>query len=184
MTGPGGSRGRDGFGRPMGGLPALLLRPRSVVATVRQTLPMTEDPDFRSDKSESTEGGRVAVARWAGFHHNLDEDVIAQAFSTPAQRMEDLDPEIRDDIAAEALERSELIGFWVAWHLAGGFDNLERGGWHRATIFRKVRRFRATYGTHPDNSSSPGYSSTSETAWSEQHRPAGSGQPTNAASSS
>jgi len=92
---------------------------------------MTEAVDFRSDKSESAEGGRVAVNRWAGYHHNLDEDVIAEAFSTPARSMEDFDPEIRDAIAEDALERSELIGFWVAWHLAGGFDNLERGGWHR-----------------------------------------------------
>ena len=129
---------------------------------------MTDDPDFRSDKSETTEGGRVSVARWAGYHHNLDEDVIAQAFSTPAQRMEDLDPAIRDDIAADALERSELVGFWVAWHLAGGFDNLERGGWHRATIFRKVHRFRATFGTHPDEFVFPWLQLDLETAWSEQ----------------
>ena len=53
---------------------------------------MTEDLDFRSDKSESAEGGRMAVNRWAGYHHNLDEDVIAEAFSTPAQSMEDFDP--------------------------------------------------------------------------------------------
>ncbi len=52
---------------------------------------MTEDLDFRSDKSESAEGGRVAVNRWAGYHHNLDEDVIAEAFSTPARSMEDFD---------------------------------------------------------------------------------------------
>ena len=42
---------------------------------------MTEDLDFRSDKSDSAEGGRVAVNRWAGYHYNLDEDVIAEAFS-------------------------------------------------------------------------------------------------------
>jgi hypothetical protein len=129
---------------------------------------MPVDPDFRSDKSESTEGGRVAVARWGGYHHNLDEDVIADAFSTSARTMEDLDSEIRDEIAADALERSELIGFWVAWHLAGGFDNLERGGWHRATIFRKVRRFRATYGTHPDEYVFPWVKLDLEAAWSEQ----------------
>jgi hypothetical protein len=129
---------------------------------------MPGSPDFRSDKSESTEGGRVAVARWAGYHHRLDEDVVAQAFSTPAHSMEDLDPAIRDEIAADALERSELIGFWVAWHLAGGFDNLERGGWHRATIFRKVRRFRATYGAHPDEYVFPWLQLDLEAAWSEQ----------------
>jgi hypothetical protein len=54
----------------------------------------------------------VAKAPWR--HYNLDEDVIAEAFSTPARSMEDLEPEIRDGIAEDALERSELIGFWVA----------------------------------------------------------------------
>ena len=82
--------------------------------------------------------------------------------------MEDLDPEIRDAIAEDALERSDLIGFWVAWHLAGGFANLERGGWHRATIFRKVRRFRATYGAHPDEFVFPWIQLDLNTAWSEQ----------------
>ncbi len=129
---------------------------------------MTEDLDFRSDKSDSAEGGRVAVNRWAGYHHHLDEDIVAQAFSTPAQSMEELDPEIRDALAGDALERSELIGFWVAWHLAGGFDNLERGGWHRATIFRKIRRFRATYGAHPDEFVFPWIHLDLDTAWSEQ----------------
>ena len=122
---------------------------------------MTEDLDFRSDKSESAEGGRVAVNRWAGYHHNLDEDVIAEAFSTPARSMEDFEPEFRDAIAQDALERSELIGFWVAWHLAGGFDNLERGGWHRATIFRKVHPSGPPTVRTPTSSSSPGSSSTS-----------------------
>jgi hypothetical protein len=108
------------------------------------------------------------VNRWAGYHYNLDEDVVAEAVSTPAGSMEDFKPEIRDAIAEDALERSELIGFWVAWHLAGGFDNLERGGWHRATIFRKVRRFRATYGAHPDEFVFPWIQLDLDTAWSEQ----------------
>ena len=56
----------------------------------------------------------------------------------------------------------------MAWHLAGGFDNLERGGWHRATIFRKVRRFRATYGAHPDEFVFPWIQLDLDTAWSEQ----------------
>src|SRR5271154_2228803 len=68
---------------------------------------MTEDLDFRSDKSDSAEGGRTAVNRWAGYHHHLDEDIVALAFSTPARSMEELDPEIRDGLAADALERSE-----------------------------------------------------------------------------
>ena len=89
---------------------------------------MTEDLDFRSDKSDSAEGGRIAVDRWAGYHHNLDEDVVAEAFSTPGQSMEELDPRSGTPSPPMPSSASELIGFWVAWHLAGGFDNLERGG--------------------------------------------------------
>ena len=128
---------------------------------------MTEDLDFRSDKSESAEGGRVAVSRWAGYHYKLDQDIVAQAFSTPAQSMEDLDPEIRDALAGDALERSELIGFWVAWHLAGGFDNLERGGWHRANLPQDPS-LPATYGAHPDEFAFTWIQLDLDAAWSEQ----------------
>jgi hypothetical protein len=127
---------------------------------MRHTAAMAEDHDFRSDKSESAEGAGVAFDRWRGYHHDLDEDVIAEAFSTPNTTMLELHPEIVEDLAAEARERSELIGFWVAWHLAGGFHNLEQGGWHRATIYRKVHRFRAAFGAHPTSSCFPGLSST------------------------
>jgi len=58
---------------------------------------------------------------------------------------------VLDDIAEQALQESELIGFWVAWYLAGGFANLERGGWHRATVFRKLKDFRMHFGVHPDD---------------------------------
>ncbi|MGE0881259.1 MAG: hypothetical protein AB7L13_12420 [Acidimicrobiia bacterium] len=46
---------------------------------------------------------------------------------------------------------SELIGFWVMWHVSGGFDRLEQAGWHRATIYRKVARFKDFFGVHPDD---------------------------------
>lgn len=62
---------------------------------------------------------------------------------------------MRDDIAAVVHEESELLGFWLAWHLAGGFRQLEYGGWHRATIFRKVRQFRDAYAVHPDEAAFP-----------------------------
>ena len=57
---------------------------------------------------------------------------------------------MRDHVAEAVVEDAELIGFWVAWHRAGGFAGLESGGWHRATIYRKIRRFRARFGDHPD----------------------------------
>jgi hypothetical protein len=45
---------------------------------------------------------------------------------------------------------TDLVGFWLTWHLEGGFEGLERIGMHRATIFRKVSRFRRVFGQHPD----------------------------------
>ena len=66
------------------------------------------------------------------------------------------------------MERSELIGFWIGWHLVGAFANLERGGCHRATIFRKVRRFRAAFGVHPDEYSFQWTSLNLNAAWSQQ----------------
>lgn len=113
----------------MGGLPAVLPSLGHLVATMRHTPGWAANLDFRSEKSESAKGGRVAVNRWAGYHHNLDEDVIAEAFSTPARSTEDFEPEIRDAIAEDALERSELMasgwpGTWLAasttWSGAAG----------------------------------------------------------------
>ncbi len=129
---------------------------------------MPSEHDYRGDKSESTEGRGIAVERWGGFHYSLPEEVVAEAFSDLGRSIDDLDPEIRDDIASDAVERSELIGFWVAWHLAGGFANLERGGWHRATIYRKVGRFRAAFGVHPDEFAFPWVDLDLRTAWTEQ----------------
>ena len=45
---------------------------------------------------------------------------------------------------------ADLIGFWMSWHLYGGFEGLEKAGWHRATIYRKLKRFRLVFGVHPD----------------------------------
>jgi hypothetical protein len=144
---------------------------------MRHSVPMPDDIDFRSDKSESAEGAGIAFGQWRGFHHNLDEDVIAQAFSTPNTIQLELHPEIVEELASDALERSELIGFWVAWHLAGGFQNLVHGGWHRATIYRKVHRFRAAFGAHPDEYVFPWIQLDLKSAWTEdiERRVEGSG---------
>lgn len=53
--------------------------------------------------------------------------------------------------AKTAKEFSELVGFWVAWHSAGGFDLMEEQGWTRATIYRKIKQFREFFGEHPDD---------------------------------
>jgi hypothetical protein len=51
---------------------------------------------------------------------------------------------------------TDLLGFWLVWQLQGGFEGLERLGMNRATIFRKVARFRRVFGQHPDEYVMPG----------------------------
>ena len=63
---------------------------------------------------------------------------------------DDVPDEAIEEMGRRSIEESELLGFWIAWHLAGGFANLQEAGWHRATIHRRIRRFRARYAQHPD----------------------------------
>ena len=112
---------------------------------------MSDAPDFRSDRSESPEGRGIAYGRFAAFWSSVPEEVRAEVSrETTIGTVDDYPAFIRDDAARAVVEDAELIGFWVAWHKAGGFAGLERGGWHRATVYRKVRRFRARFGAHPD----------------------------------
>ncbi|HET9733197.1 MAG TPA: hypothetical protein VFP54_11030 [Acidimicrobiales bacterium] len=105
--------------------------------------------DYRAEKMDSVEGKGVARQRrdaWIDAHD--PEDLAAAYPALPGDG--EVPAEMLDEVAAWALERADLIGFWVAWHSAGGFRALEAGGWHRATIYRRVRRFRAVFGAHPD----------------------------------
>lgn len=112
---------------------------------------MSDVPDYRSAPSESPEGRGIAYGRLAAFWNSVPDSVRAEAArETTVSSLEEYPALIRDDVAHAVIEDAELIGFWVAWHKAGGFAGLEAGGWHRATIYRKVRRFRARFGTHPD----------------------------------
>lgn len=56
----------------------------------------------------------------------------------------------------------DLIGFWALWHLEGGSAGLERLGMPRATIYRKVKLFRESFGVHPDMFDFPGLTADPE----------------------
>lgn len=107
---------------------------------------------------ETSEGRGIARSRWLRWWEALPEDLRdALGEDTGYGRVNAEDhsgPEPGSafwrDVATEARERSELIGFWTAWHQAGGFQALELSGWNRATIYRKLRRFRTVYDAHPD----------------------------------
>jgi hypothetical protein len=45
---------------------------------------------------------------------------------------------------------TDLMGFWLAWQLEGGFEGLRELGMSRSSIYRRVRLFRAALGVHPD----------------------------------
>ena len=113
----------------------------------------TPSVDYRTQRADSAEGTGVARARRSEFLDTVDEHTLADAYPLVGDRaasVEDLDDTVRDDIAGQVLKDADLLGFWLAWHHAGGFASLQAAGWHRATIFRKVKNFRDRYGEHPD----------------------------------
>ena len=59
----------------------------------------------------------------------------------------------------------DMMGFWVMWHLYGGFEGLEEFGMHKSTIWRKVRRFRTMTGQHPDVFKMPGVTIDPKAYW-------------------
>jgi hypothetical protein len=52
----------------------------------------------------------------------------------------------------------DLVGFWLLWHLEGGFAGLQEMGMSRSGIYRRVQAFRTVFGAHPDTFDMPGVS--------------------------
>lgn len=51
----------------------------------------------------------------------------------------------------------DLFGFWVLWHLVGGFEGMQTTlGMSRSSIYRRISQFRAAFGEHPDVYEFPG----------------------------
>jgi len=132
--------------------------------------------DFRAEAMDTPEGRGIARGRYDDFMDRNLEDLVAQSIewdNPPASA--DLDDTsydvlIADAVAEAAKEESEAIGFWVAWHLAGGFAQLEAAGWHRATLYRRLHRFRIRYGQHPDEYVFPYIKLNFKRYWTDQIR--------------
>lgn len=88
--------------------------------------------DFRSERMPSAEGRGIARRIWDEYTKTIND----------AARP------LLADIAANKVE--DLVGFWVMWHMFGGFDGLLELGYPRTTIYRKVSKFRRLFGHHPD----------------------------------
>ena len=142
-----------------------------------QTLHELLFPDFRADRMDTAEGRGIAKARMESFFASVDEDTLIEAYTSSgwSSHPDDMTEEERwweeqakDAAAEDALEEADLIGFWVAWHRAGGFSGLESAGWHRTTIFRRLRGFRSRFRRHPDVMTFPWITLDLEKAWAAQ----------------
>ena len=114
------------------------------------------DRDFRSAPMETPEGKGLAKKAWDAYVAGVKKTIYPSVapFIEPA-----LQP-----VARQMVE--DLVGFWVMWHLYGGFEGLERFGMHKATIWRKVKRFRIATGMHPDEFEFPGVTVDPKAYWS------------------
>jgi hypothetical protein len=92
--------------------------------------------DFRSDRMPSPEGKGIARRAWDVYVEQVGR------VSGPAVR-----PLARKLAVPATLD---LMGFWLAWHLEGGFEGLQELGMSRASIYRRISVFRRALGVHPD----------------------------------
>ena len=68
----------------------------------------------------------------------------------------------------------DLLGFWLLWHLEGGFDGLRQHGISRSAIYRRVSSFRRLFGVHPDEFDLPGVELDLKAYFSSTGGPSGS----------
>lgn len=98
--------------------------------------------DYRKDPMDSAEGLGNAKRLWTGWSEALGFErppVWDRAFTRLGEKI-----------------TMEAMGFWMCWHLFGGFDGMRQAGWSRATIYRHLKRFRNEMGKHPDELRFPG----------------------------
>jgi hypothetical protein len=102
--------------------------------------------DFRTDPMPSVEGQGNAQSGWrrAWDAYSSTVNRAARPAAEPAARW----------IATRTTE--DMVGFWLIWHLEGGFEGLQRLGMSRSAIYRRISRFRKIFGEHPDVYRFPG----------------------------
>jgi hypothetical protein len=113
------------------------------------------DSDFRSDPMDSPEGEGIARRAWKGYVKAVDRHTPPAVLQAMNSAFEPLGSQVVED----------MIGFWVMWHLYGGFEGLQEFGMHKSTIWRKVARFRRMTGEHPDVFKMPGITIDPKEYW-------------------
>ena len=92
--------------------------------------------DYRRDPMPTPEGRGIA--------HRAREAHRGRADAPPGPAVQGTEG------AIPAATAADLIGFWLLWHLEGGFDGLRRIGMSRSSIYRRIKAFREHHGVHPD----------------------------------
>lgn len=92
--------------------------------------------DLRSDRMPSAEGYGLARKAW---------DKYANAVNKATAPI--VEPLVKNYGVSVI---SDNVGFWLLWHMYGGFDGLVELGMPRTTIFRRVKNFRRVFQAHPD----------------------------------
>lgn len=90
----------------------------------------------------SAEGKRIARRAWDSYKTGVN--TVADPLISPLAK------------SVSAATVTDLIGFWVVWHLHGGFEGLRDIGMSRAAIYRRTQLFRKMFGAHPDEFRMPG----------------------------
>src|SRR3954467_615223 len=98
--------------------------------------------DFRSARMESPEGRGIARRAWDGYVEAVGK--VAAPVVEPFARK------------AAVPVMMDLAGFWLLWHVEGGFEGLQRIGMSRSSIYRRISLFRKIFGVHPDEYVMPG----------------------------
>jgi hypothetical protein len=98
------------------------------------------EQDFRADPMGSPEGKGIARRAW-------------EVYARRSNQM--LGPALRPLLEPGARKPSvtlttDLFGFWLIWHLEGGFEGYRRLGMSRSAIYRRIKLFRSVTGMHPD----------------------------------
>ena len=91
---------------------------------------------------DSPDGKGIARRAWETYAASVNRTVA------PALRP------LIEKVAAKGA--ADLLGFWLVWHLEGGYEGLRRNGMSRATIYRRISTFRRLTGQHPDEFELPG----------------------------
>mgnify|MGYP000974084528 CR=1 FL=1 len=96
--------------------------------------------------------GRAKAARESAFetYYKMNKAVNKRFFAAF--------PEVKSLLRGYTNARMfDLFGFWLLWHIAGGFEGMQKMlGMSRTGMFRRIALFREVFGEHPDVFDFPG----------------------------